>query len=204
MIARLSGILYDSGEMSCVIDVGGVGYLVFCSQRTLSEMPNNGEVINLYIETHVRDDHIHLYGFKNSAEREWFNLLISVQGVGARVALGVLGVLSADDLFKAIAAQDKTLLTQAPSIGPKLGGRICSELKERVGKMASLAVIKTSTERLIGNSENQVGQDAISALVNLGYGPSEAVTAIDNAISNLGTGADLQSIIKSGLKVLAR
>ena len=124
MIAKLSGLLDGVGEGACVVDVGGVGYLVYCSGRTLAAMPTVGEAVGLLIETHVREDHIHLYGFAEAAERDWFKLLLGVQGVGARVALGILSTLTPGELVQAVVAQDKTMLTRAPSIGPKLGGRI--------------------------------------------------------------------------------
>ena len=124
MIAKLTGMVDSSGLDSAVIDVAGVGYLIFASKRTLSALPSQGEVASLLIETHVREDHIHLYGFLEAAERDWFGLLCTVQGVGARVALAILSVLTSERLVQAIAAQDKSALTQASGVGPKVAGRI--------------------------------------------------------------------------------
>ncbi|HZD25577.1 MAG TPA: Holliday junction branch migration protein RuvA, partial [Alphaproteobacteria bacterium] len=136
MIARLTGRLDSIGEGTCVIDVGGVGYLVFCSGRTLAGLPEVGGAVRLAIETHVREDHIHLYGFVESEERDWFRLLTAVQGVGARVALGVLSVLSPAEVGQAVLAQDKAMIARAPHVGPKLAGRICAELKDKAGAIA--------------------------------------------------------------------
>ena len=136
MIAKLSGRLDSTGLDHAIIDVGGVGYLVFCSARTLSRLGPVGGAVSVLVDTHVREDAITLYGFAESGEREWFRLLITVQGVGARVAGALLSVLSPDDLTRAIAAQDKVALTRADGVGPKLATRILSELKDKVGGIA--------------------------------------------------------------------
>src|SRR6266851_10212780 len=133
MIAKLSGIRDSAGPDGVVIDVGGVGYLVFCSARTLRQLPAEGEALRLVIETHVREDHIHLYGFVDEAERGIYRLLTTVQGVGAKLALAILGALSPDALVAAIAAQDRTALTQADGVGPKLATRIVVELRDKIG-----------------------------------------------------------------------
>ena len=135
MIARLKGIVDGLDEGAAGIDVGGVGYVVFCSGRTLARLAV-GEAAVLEVETHVREDHIHLYGFIDAGERDWFRLLTTVQGVGAKVGLGILGVLSPDELLQAIAAADKGAFTRAPGVGPKLGTRIVSELKDKAGAVA--------------------------------------------------------------------
>ncbi|MGD0053674.1 MAG: Holliday junction branch migration protein RuvA, partial [Vulcanimicrobiaceae bacterium] len=136
MIAMLAGVVDHTADDSMVVDVNGVGYLVFASSRTLAKAPPRGEPLRLLIETHVREDHIHLYGFADEAEREWFRLLTTVQGVGARIALAILSVLAPDALATAIAAQDKAALTEAEGVGPKLGQRIVIELKDKVGGIA--------------------------------------------------------------------
>src|SRR6185312_9648087 len=133
MIAKLTGILDHIGPEGAVIDVGGVGYLCFCSNRTLGQLPQPGGAARLLIETHVREDHIHLYGFADTAERDWFRILTTVQGVGAKVGLAILSVLSPDQVATAIAAGDKAMLARAEGVGPKLAGRIASELKDKVG-----------------------------------------------------------------------
>lgn len=206
MIARLKGIFADSGAGHVVIDCGGVGYLVFCSARTLGRMPNRGEGAQLHIETHVREDHIHLYGFSDTAEKEWFRLLTTVQGVGAKVALAILSVLSPDDLVQAIAAQDKALLTRADGVGPKLAARLVTELKDKTGAlMLGATTAALSQDRKAGAAASAAAplQDAVSALVNLGYGRSEAFGAASRAASKLGDTAQVDALIKAALRELA-
>ena len=135
MIARLRGKLDTLDEGQAVVDVGGVGYLVACPTRTLAALPRPGEAVDLLIETQVRDDSITLYGFGSGAERSWFRLLQTVQGVGARVALGILSVLGPDELARAVVAQDKAALARATGVGPRLAGRITSELKDRLTEL---------------------------------------------------------------------
>ena len=137
MIAKLTGVVDDSGETSVVIDVGGVGYLVFCSGRTLAGLPARGREVSLHIDTHVREDHIHLYGFGDTTERDWFRLLTTVQGVGARGALAILTALPANGLAQVIGAADKAALCQANGVGAKLAGRMVSELRDKVGELAA-------------------------------------------------------------------
>ncbi len=200
MIARLSGIVGELAEDFAVIDVGGVGYLVFCSSRTLGRMPAVGEAIRVEVETHVREDHIHLYGFIDTAERAWFRLLTTVQGVGARVGLAILSALTADELVQAVAAQDKTAVARANGVGPKLASRIVTELRDKVGGMAlgsaGIAEITTATH---ADSE-----EAISALVNLGYSRGDAFNVIAKAGKQLGEGAPLESLIRFGLKEMTQ
>ena len=200
MIARLSGIVGELAEDFAVIDVGGVGYLVFCSSRTLGRMPAVGEAIRVEVETHVREDHIHLYGFIDTAERAWFRLLTTVQGVGARVGLAILSALTADELVQAVAAQDKTAVARANGVGPKLASRIVTELRDKVGGMAlgsaGIAEITTATH---ADSE-----EAISALVNLGYSMGDAFNVIAKAGKQLGEGAPLESLIRFGLKEMTQ
>ena len=205
MIAKLTGRLDSSGEDWAVIDVGGVGYLVFCSARTLANLPAPGGAVGMQVETHVREDHIHLYGFVETAERDWFRLLTTVQGVGARMALAILSVLSPAQLIQAIAAQDKAALTRANGVGPKLAGRIVSELKEKAGRIA-LGEAAHLAAQLGGKGHAPAGavpEDAVSALTNLGYGRSEAFGAVAQAAQTLGEGAPLEAVIRAGLKELA-
>jgi len=209
MIARLKGIIERIDADGAVIDVNGVGYLVFASGRTLSRLAV-GEAAVLEIETHVREDHIHLYGFFDKAEQDWFRLLTTVQGVGAKVGLAMLGILSPDELLQAIAAADKTAITRAPGVGPKLATRILSELKDKVGDLAlGVAAMGArasgpdgSGQAAMTNAPTAVA-DAASALINLGYGPSEALGAVSRAAGQLGEGASVEALIQGGLKELA-
>ena len=200
MIARLSGILAETGEGLAIVDVGGVGYLVFCSARTLSRLPETGKSVRLEIETHVREDHIHLYGFAEAVERDWFRLLTIVQGVGAKVALAILTVLAPDALANAITAGDRAALTQAAGVGPKLAGRILSELKDKVGA-AILAPAGPGV--VLAGGVGGSAAEAMSALVNLGYGRAEAFGAVAAATRDLGAEAEVTALIRAGLKELA-
>jgi len=201
MIGKLTGLVDSSGDDWVILDVGGVGYLVFSSGRTLGLLPPPGGGATLWIETHVREDHIHLYGFADPAEHDWFKLLTSVQGVGARNALAILTVLPPHDLVRAIAAQDKAALARAHGVGPKLAGRIASELKDKAGGMALGPVAAVNGNGKAGGAE--VSEDAVSALVNLGYRRAEAFAAVAKASGDLGGGASVESLIKAGLKELA-
>ncbi len=200
MIAKLTGALDSTGPDWAIVDVAGVGYLIFCASRTLGRLPQPGQAVSLFVETHVREDHIHLYGFADPVDREWFRLLTTVQGVGARVALAVQSALSASDLAQAIAAHDKTVLTRASGVGPKLAGRIVSELKDRLGGLApgSGAALREAAAAVAGGPV----ADAVSALVNLGYRRAEAVGAVSHAAQRLGPQAALDSLIRAGLKEL--
>lgn len=208
MIARLTGRIEPLGEDRLVVDVGGVGYLVFCSGRTLARLPADGSTVQLHIETHVREDHIHLYGFADTDELEWFRLLTTVQGVGARVALAILSVLGPDELLQAVAAGDKTAVSRANGVGPKLAGRIVSELKDKVGGIAlgAAARIRLAGTQAPGTpaAGGKIDEDAVSALVNLGYGRSEAFGAVARAGSRLGEGAPLGDLIRVGLEELSQ
>ena len=204
MIAKLSGRLDSAGEDWAIVDVAGVGYLVFASARTLANLPAPGEPLRLMIETHVREDHIHLYGFADVAERDWFRLLTTVQGVGARMALAILSVLSPAQLVQALAAQDKAALARANGVGPKLAGRIASELKEKAGRIAlgeaaHLAALAGGATAPV----EAVPEDAVSALVNLGYGRGEAFGAVAQAARELGGNAPIEAVIRAGLRELA-
>jgi Holliday junction DNA helicase RuvA len=199
MIAKLSGILERSGAEGVVIDVGGVGYLVFCSARTLRQLPGEGEAVRLVIETHVREDHIHLYGFIDEGERGIYRLLTTVQGVGARLALAILGALSPDALVAAIIAQDRTALTQADGVGPKLATRIVIELRDKVsGLPVGASPLPGAAPALDG-----AAADAVSALVNLGYRRVDAFGAVARASRKIGAEAGLDALIRGGLKEMA-
>ncbi len=211
MIAALTGRVDKIGADGAVLDVGGVGYLIFASARTLGALPPIGETVRVTIETHVREDHIHLYGFADDGERDWFKLLTTVQGVGARVALAILSALAPDALVTAIAAQDKTALTRADGVGPKLATRIATELKDKVGDLmlgpgAALGAALgagPATGESAAESAAAASSDAISALVNLGYGRSEAYAAVNQAIAELGADATTEALIKTSLQELA-
>jgi holliday junction DNA helicase RuvA len=203
MIGKLTGTIDSVGEDFVVLDVHGVGYLVYCSARTLHEL-QVGKAATLSIETHVREDQIRLFGFLSAAEREWFRLLQTVQGVGAKVALAILSTLRAADLASAIAMRDKTAITRAPGIGPKVAERIVTELKD---KSPALAAVDPAVVRLSDALEDKRAPgpvaDAISALVNLGYGQPQALAAISAAVRETGD-ADTARLIRLGLKELAK
>ena len=205
MIGKLKGIIDSYGEDFVILDVQGVGYVVQCSSRTLQKLPQVGEAASLSIETHVREDAIRLYGFASDGERDWFRLLQSVQGVGAKVALAILGVLSPGELATALATQDKAMVGRAPGVGPKLAQRIVSELKDKAPAFAS---IDPTVMRLAGEDEAKTApkpvQDAISALVNLGYGRPQAAAAVAASVKELGESAETSALIRRGLKELAQ
>src|SRR3954451_18633627 len=203
MIAKLAGILDTAGPDSAVIDVGGVGYLVFCSARTIERLPPPGGAARLSIETHVREDHIHLYGFIDAAERDWFRLLTTVQGVGARLALAILSAVAPEALTLAILAQDKAALARADGVGPKLAARIVNELRDKVGGLAIAMEHASAVATLTSLSDGAPG-DAVSALVNLGYRRAEAFGAVAAASRRLGEGAAIDALIRAGLQELAQ
>ncbi len=199
MIAQLTGRVDALSDGTCVIDVGGVGYLVQASSRTLSALPQPPTPARLLIETHVREDAIVLYGFADSAERDWFRLLTTVQGVGGKVALAILSALSPRDLIGAIAAGDKASLTRAPGVGPRLAIRLLTELKDKTGTMpTSTGVTYTPI------AAATPADDAVSALVNLGYRRSEAQQTVARVLDRLGEGATLDALIRDSLKELAQ
>jgi Holliday junction DNA helicase RuvA len=200
MIAMLAGIVDQTGGDGLVLDVNGVGYLVFASSRTLARAPVRGEPLRLLIETHVREDHIHLYGFADEAERGWFRLLTTVQGVGAKLALAILSVLAPEGLVTAIMAQDKAALARADGVGPKLAQRIVNELKDKVGGVAlAPAAASAPVAAAPGGAA-----DAVSALVNLGYSRSDAFGAVTQAAKRLGAEAKIDALIRAGLQELGR
>jgi Holliday junction DNA helicase RuvA len=205
MIGKLKGIVDSYGEDFVILDVGGVGYLVHCSARTLQELPGAGQPASLSIETHVREDQLRLYGFSTDLEREWFRLLQTVQGVGAKVALSVLGTLKPADLASAIAMRDKAMVARTPGVGPKVAERIVTELKDRAPAHAQL---DPAVVRLAGALDDKAAPrpvaDAVSALVNLGYGQPQAAAAIAAATREAGDDADVSKLIRLGLKELAK
>tara|TARA_R100001143_G_scaffold55911_2_gene52264 strand:+ start:46339 stop:46956 length:618 start_codon:yes stop_codon:yes gene_type:complete len=205
VFARLTGTLDEVGEDTVILDVGGVGYLIYCSGRTLSALPGRGGALRFEIETHVREDHIHLYGFLEKSERDWFRLLTTVQGVGARVALAILSVLTPEALTQAVAAQDKAAVVRANGVGPKLAQRIVSELKDKVGGMALGPSTAASSSKAGDTSKADAGiaEDAVSALVNLGYGRSDAFTAVAKATRN-GEASDVGGLIRLALRELSK
>jgi Holliday junction DNA helicase RuvA len=208
MIAKLSGILDSVSSDSLIIDVAGVGYQVFASGRTLSRIGQAGDSVSLLIDTHVREDHIHLYGFMDAAEQEWCRLLTSVQGVGMRVAMAILSACAPGQLAVAIAAQDAAVLRQADGVGPKLATRIVTELKDKAAKI-DLAPIKGKISPPQRGSSpaaaaTDLDGDAVSALVNLGYARSEAYSAVLQAKQKSNDNNNLQDIIRLALKELAR
>ena len=203
MIAKLTGIVGGAGEGAVVIDVGGVGYLVFCSSRTLGRLPPAGGNASLLVETQVSQDHIHLYGFADAAERSWFRLLNTVQGVGAKVALAILSALEPAELLRAIAAQDKALLARAQGVGPKLAGRIAAELKDKAGGIVLGPAAAAGAAGKPGGLD-PCAADAISALVILGYGRSESFGAVLEAQRRLGGEPGFDALVKAGLRELSQ
>lgn len=205
MIAKLKGLIDSTGEDWVILDVNGVGYLVFCSGKTLSKLPSQGQATTLLIETHVREDHIHLYGFADAPERDWFKMLTTVQGVGAKVGLAILSALSSDEIVHAIAAQDAKTLTRANGVGPKVANRIVTELKDKAGGLA----LSSESSEATGTGSSSVSSfggaltEAASALVNLGYGRSDALSAVSKANKKLGGNGDLQSLIREALAELS-
>ena len=209
MIGRLRGKVDAIGESYLIVDVNGVGYEVQASARTLRSL-ELGQEVTLSIETHVREDAIRLFGFTAELERAWFRMLQSVQGVGAKVALGILGTLSAQDLANAIALGNWAAVEKAPGVGRKLAQRIVSELKEKAPQLSMGIRAAPAGVRANGASaaslpqESHVSAEAISALTNLGYPPQQAAAAIAAAMGELGEAADLAQLIKRGLRELAR
>jgi Holliday junction DNA helicase RuvA len=199
MIAQLTGRIDQLAEGSCIVDVNGVGYLVHASTRTLATLPPPPTSARLLIETHVREDAILLYGFAEAAERDWFRLLTTVQGVGAKVALSVLSSLSPRDLVSVIAAGDRASLTRAPGVGAKLAVRLLTELRDKAGMMPTSPGFAVAPLRPPG-----VAEDALSALVNLGYRRPEAQPVVARVIDRLGDGAPLDAVLRDALRDLAQ
>ncbi len=205
MIGKLKGIIDTYGEDFIIVDVNGVGYVVHCSARTLQALPPTGDPVSLSIETHVREDAIRLFGFQSDVEREWFRLLQTVQGVGAKVALSILSTLRPAELASAISLRDKAMVARSPGVGPKVAERVVTELKDKAPKYADL---DPAVVHLAGAVEDRRAPkpvaDAVSALVNLGYGQPQAAAAIAAASRSAGEGADEKQLIRLGLKELAK
>ena len=205
MIGKLKGILDSIGEDHAVIDVNGVGYVAHCSSRTLQGLPGIGEPLTLSIETYVREDMIRLYGFGSALEREWFRLLQSVQGVGAKVALAVLSTLTPPELANAIALKDIAMVSRAPGVGKKVAERIVIELKAKAPALAGEAAASIGMKQEIGEGVASAPvADAVSALTNLGYSRDQAANAVAAALKSAGEDADSAKLIRLGLKELAR
>jgi Holliday junction DNA helicase RuvA len=205
VIGKLKGLIDSTGEDYVILDVQGVGYQVHCAARTLQALPPPGEAAVLSIETYVREDQIRLFGFRSDTEREWFRLLQTVQGVGAKVALAVLSTLPPQDLANAIALRDKAAVARTPGVGPKVAERIVTELKDKTPALASVdpAVVHLSGA-LDDNRAPRPVTDAISALVNLGYGQPQAAAAVAAAARAAGDNAETAQLIRLGLKELSR
>ena len=222
MIGKLTGTIDVSGEDWVILDVNGVGYEVHCSVRVLRSL-REGETATLAIETYVREDVIRLFGFASEHERQWFRLLQTVQGVGAKVALAMLGTLSTQDIANAIALGDKAMIATTPGVGPKVAGRLVAELKDKAPKLTAATVSipsagvttgsakkgkgkaggKQSAEQATAEAAQAAMAEAISALQNLGYQPAEASSAVATAMKELGPGADTAALIRRGLKELS-
>lgn len=196
MIARLRGILAETASDHAVIDVGGVGYLVQASTRTLSAIGPVGGEVRVFTEMQVREDAMTLFAFGSVGERDWFRMLTGVQGVGGRVALSILSVLDADELSRAVAAQDKAVVARANGVGPKLAERIVRELKDKVG---GITISGPGVVPVAG-----AAADAVSALLNLGFRPAEASAAVAKADEELGAGAGLDALVRVALKKVGR
>lgn len=201
MIAKLKGRLDSTGIDHAIIDVGGVGYLVGASSRTLSAMGPVGEAVTVHTEMLVAEDSIRLVGFSTADERDWFRLLVGVQGVGSRVALAILSALEPADLHRAVAMGDKTMVTRANGVGPKLAERIVRELKDKVGVAPAGSAIAAGTVVAPAGSH---GADALSALQNLGFKPVEASAAVAAAEAELGDSATLDALVRLALKKAAK
>jgi Holliday junction DNA helicase RuvA len=201
MIAHLRGRLAAVGEDHLVVDVGGVGYLVQAGARTLQRLPRIGEAVELVIETQLRPEQIALYGFIDPAERSWFRLLQTVQGVGAKVALALVGTLSPEELATAVASRDKATLARAPGVGSRLAGRLVAELADRVGELPRPAT--PAPAPAVPAGEPTPTDDALAALLRLGFARAEAFAALARARSRLGAEAPLEALVREGLKELA-
>ncbi len=204
MIGKLSGMIDSVSGSHLIMDVNGVGYVVTCSARTLRQVGAVKTPASLLIETQVREDAINLFGFAEVEEQDWFRLLTTVQGVGAKVALGILGSLAPDELAQVIAAQDKAALTRADGVGPKIALRLVTELKDKVPAfMAGTVALRAGKDNATGTIPNSAASDAVSALINLGYRRAEAFTAVSN-VSRQNPAAKIDDLIRLSLSELSR
>jgi Holliday junction DNA helicase RuvA len=207
MIGKLTGMVDSTGEDFVILDVNGVGYVVHCSARTLRSLPLSGEPVALAVETQLREDSLKLYGFRSETERDWFRLLQSVQGVGARLALAIESVLDVERLAAAIAAQDKAELARAPGVGPKLAARIVAELKDKAPAPSTGPLGLASLPQRGREGETapaRAVEDAVTVLVNLGYPRTRAMAAVAASVTALGEGTEPAELIRRGLKELAQ
>ncbi|VAW13592.1 Holliday junction ATP-dependent DNA helicase RuvA [hydrothermal vent metagenome] len=204
MIGKLKGLVDEVGDDWVILDVGGVGYEVHCPARTLAALPPRGEAASLSIETHLRQDMIRLFGFAEPQEREWFRALQTVQGVGSKVALAVLSVLAPGDLAKAVTLNDTAAISQAPGVGAKVAQRIATELKSKAAKLGGGTFAAADTQSAVAGGDGAAMADAVSALVNLGYGRPQATEAVARVMMVAGEGAGAAELIRHGLKELAR
>jgi Holliday junction DNA helicase RuvA len=204
MIGKLKGLVDSISEDALILDVNGVGYVVAASARTMRSLPALGEAATLHIETQVREDAIRLFGFLTEAERDWFRLLQSVQGVGAKVALAILGILSSAELTQAIALQDKAMVARAPGVGPKLAARIVAELKDKAPAPGIADLGGDIVGAPASGALSRGAQDAVLALVNLGYARPQAALAVARGVAALGADAETAALIRLGLKELAQ
>ncbi|UXM94698.1 Holliday junction branch migration protein RuvA [Bartonella sp. HY329] len=205
MIGKLKGIIDDIGDDHIILDVHGVGYVVFLSNRTLATLGSLGEAVTLFIETHVREDFIRLYGFTTKLDQEWFKILQNVQGVGAKVALAVIATLSAGELANAIALRDIAMISRAPGVGKKVAERMITELQGKAPAFSTISNENFGMLEDIGNaSAPSFVADAVSALTNLGYSREQAANAIASALKQAGEEAPSATLIRLGLKELSR
>ncbi|MBC2664360.1 Holliday junction branch migration protein RuvA [Novosphingobium flavum] len=196
MIAKLTGILDDFGPDWAVIDVNGVGYLVFCSVKTLTHLGIRGDACTVFTQMQVSENDMRLIGFASGAEREWFRLLTAIQGVGSKVALAILSALSTEEIQRACAGGDAAMVARANGVGPKLASRIVNELKDKAGGLPSAP----GAPALAAVPAGSASGDAVSALQNLGFKPNVATDAVARAIDELGEGAGLNDLIRVALK----
>ena len=206
MIAKLRGLLDSTGDGWAILDVNGVGYMLFCGARTLASLPARGEVVEFNVETHVREDHIHLYGFTTDADREMFRILTKVQGVGAKVGLAILSALSSSQVTQAIVAADISAFKKIGGVGPKLASRLITELKDKLSSFPLTeyqidSAVPVAAKKVDAPSTNIV-EEAVSALVNLGYGRTAAFSSVTRAVQNAGEMVTLPSLIKESLREL--
>jgi holliday junction DNA helicase RuvA len=207
MIAQLTGLVAETAADHAIIDVGGVGYLVLASARTLSALAPSGgatsDIVRVFTEMQVREDAMTLFGFATMGERDWFRLLTGVQGVGGKVALNILSALDADELSRAVAAQDKAMVARANGVGPKLAERIVRELKDKVGVLSGASSFGSSGAGS-GMAAGGIAGDALAALAALGFKPGEASAAVGAAQDELGPDATLDALVRAALKKAAK
>jgi len=194
MIAKLTGLLDDTGADWAVIDVAGVGYLVHASAKTLAALGVRGDTVSVFTDLQVSENDLRLIGFASASERDWFRLLTGVQGVGSKVALAILSALSTEDLQRACAGGDAAMVARAQGVGPKLAGRIVNELKDKAGGLPS------APGAAVAPPPGSVSADAVSALQNLGFKPAVAASAVARAVEELGDGAGLNDLVRTALK----